>query len=384
MKFEELPKLKIGTYESQIPLLLGGMGVGITRSRLASAVANEGGMGVIAAVGIGMYEPDFNKDNAAANLRGLRKEIGIMRKLTKGVVGVNVMYALTNFENIIATCLEEEADLIVMGAGMPMRLGDSISAEQIRSGKTRFVVIVSSARAANLIFRAWERNYDYIPDAVVVEGPRAGGHLGFKKEQINDPEYALEKILPEVVSVVNTYGDKHQRKIPVIAAGGIYTGEDIYNIMKLGADGVQMATRFIGTYECDASEEFKRSLIECTEDDIEIITSPVGMPGRAIRNSFIDEVKLGHRMPFACPWKCLKTCDYATAPYCIALALVNAEQGKMNKGFAFVGANAPRVKSIVSVKELVDELKLEYEAATIQALTGEPALIKIKPADTTV
>lgn len=364
MRFEELPKLKIGTYESRLPLMLGGMGVGISRSGLASAVANQGGMGVIAAVGIGMYEPDFNRDNAAANLRGLRKEIHKLRELTTGVIGVNVMYALTNFESIIQTCIEEEADIIVMGAGLPMRLGDAVSVEQVRYGKTRFVVIVSSARAANLIFRAWERNYGYLPDAVVVEGPRAGGHLGFKKEQISDPEYALEKILPGVIAVVNSYGDKHARKIPVIAAGGIYTGEDIYNIMQLGADGIQMATRFIGTYECDATDKFKQSLLQCSEEDIVIITSPVGMPGRAIRNAFIDEVKDGNKVPFSCPWKCLKTCDYSTAPYCIALALVNAEQGKMNKGFAFVGANAPRVKTMVSVKELVNELIQEYEDAS--------------------
>jgi len=225
------------------------------------------------------------------------------------------------------------------------------------------VPIVSSSRAAKIIFQSWQNHYHHVPDAVVVEGPLAGGHLGFKKEQIHDPAYVLEKILPEVISVIKPFEQYAGKQIPVIAAGGIYTGADIYKYLQMGAQGVQMATRFVATYECDASEEFKDAYIKCSKEDLIIIDSPVGLPGRAIRNRFLEKIASGNKIPFKCPWKCLKTCDLRSSPYCIARALTNAKNGHLEQGFAFAGANAYRIDKIISVKELFKTLIAEYEAA---------------------
>ncbi len=214
-----------------------------------------------------------------------------------------------------------------------------------------------------LIFQSWKRKYDYIPDAVVVEGPMAGGHLGFKKEQLEDPQYSLEKILPQVIDQLKPFETEFGKKIPVIAAGGIFTGADIYKFLKMGAQGVQMATRFVATHECDASMEFKQAYLDCKKEDLVIINSPVGLPGRAINNQYLKDVAAGEKNPFTCPWKCLITCDYTTAPYCIAMALISARKGKLKNGFAFAGSNAYRVDKIVSVKDLIDSLVEEYKIA---------------------
>ena len=223
--------------------------------------------------------------------------------------------------------------------------------------------IVSSARSLNVLFNYWEKHYNELPDAVVVEGPMAGGHLGFKKEQIDDPRFKLEKIFVEVLKAVDVFAKKFKKHIPVIAAGGIYTGFDIYKFLNMGASGVQMATRFVATEECDASDKFKQAYINATKDDIMIIDSPVGLPGRAIRDSFLEEVKMGMKKPFTCTYKCLKTCDYRKAPYCIALALTNAKKGILQNGFAFAGANVYRVNKIVSVKTLMELLIDEFYRA---------------------
>jgi NAD(P)H-dependent flavin oxidoreductase YrpB (nitropropane dioxygenase family) len=227
----------------------------------------------------------------------------------------------------------------------------------------KVIIVVSSARAAKLIFQYWERNYNHVPDAVVVEGPLAGGHLGFKKEQINNPDYALEKILPEVISVLKPYEESFNKSIPVIAAGGIYTGADIYKFIQAGAQGVQMATRFVATHECDASTAFKEAYVECKKEDLTIIDSPVGLPGRAIKNRFLEKILAGIKEPIICPWKCLKTCDFKRSPYCICAALTNAKKGILEKGFAFAGANAYRINAITSVRELIKTLLIEYKTA---------------------
>jgi NAD(P)H-dependent flavin oxidoreductase YrpB (nitropropane dioxygenase family) len=256
--------------------------------------------------------------------------------------------------------------LLFLGAGLPIRLPESLPLDKLGELPTKFVPIVSSAKAAKIIFRSWAKQFDHIPDAVLVEGPLAGGHLGFKKENIDDPDYALEKILPEVIDVLKPYEKKFKRKIPVIAAGGIYTGADIHKFMQLGAQAVQMGTRFVATDECDASLEFKKAYLNCKKEDIVIIDSPVGLPGRAILDNFLQRVASGIKEIFKCPWKCLKTCDFKNVPYCIALALTNAKDGDLENGFAFAGANAYRVDKIISVKELIETLVAEYMAAAIQ------------------
>ena len=224
----------------------------------------------------------------------------------------------------------------------------------------KFIPIVSSGRATELIFHHWSKTYHDVPDAVIVEGPLAGGHLGFRKEQIDKPSYSLENIFPDVLDVVKRHASEHGKEIPVIAAGGIYTGQDIRKIFEFGANGVQMGTRFVTTNECDASKEIKQAYLDCRKEDVIIINSPVGLPGRAIKNQFLDEVADGKRHPFSCPWKCLKSCNYTTANYCISIALIKAKKGNIDQGFAFAGANAWRSNTIISVKELFNNLSSEY------------------------
>jgi nitronate monooxygenase len=357
-----LQRLKIGEWMPRLPIIQGGMGVGISLSGLAGAVAAEGGVGVIATAGIGMLEPDFFSHFLEANVRALKTEIRRARERSQGVLGVNIMVALSNFSDLVKAAVEEKIDIIFSGAGLPLNLPEFLKSTR-GSGRTKLVPIVSSARAAGLIIRKWVGKYDYSPDAFVVEGPLAGGHLGFKPEQIQDPRYSLPALLTEVIAEVRKFEEEHKKEIPVIAAGGIYTGADIRRFMELGASGVQMATRFVATEECDASMEFKKAYLGSKEEDLTIINSPVGMPGRAIRNAFIEDVNRGQKKPFKCPYHCIVTCKPETSPYCIALALTNAFKGNLKHGFAFAGANAYRVRKIVSVKEVFASLQDEYRAS---------------------
>lgn len=355
----KLQALTIGNLVTRIPIIQGGMGVGISLSGLSAAVANAGGIGVIAAAGIGMGEPDHFRDYLEANRRALRRVIQKARAATDGILGVNIMVALSNYADVVRTAIAEKIDIIFSGAGLPMNLPELRPPDSL----TKLVPIVSSGRAAALLCRRWTERYHYVPDAMVVEGPLAGGHLGFKPEQITDPAYALERLVPEVISAVEPYAERAGHPIPVIAAGGIYTGTDILRFIKLGASGVQMATRFVATHECDAAQAFKQAYIDSKPEDIEIISSPVGMPGRVLRNSFIDGVNRGEKTPYSCPYHCIITCDYKNSPYCIALALMNAQKGRLSHGFAFAGANAHRVDKLMSVQELIDLLVAEYHDA---------------------
>jgi nitronate monooxygenase len=352
--------LKIGDLVARTPIIQGGMGVGISRSGLAAAVAEAGGIGVIACAGIGMLEPDSFTDFVGANLRALREEIRKVRAVTKGILGVNIMVALSQFTDFVRVAVEEKVDIIFSGAGLPLNLPELVK----EKGRTKLAPIVSSARAAGIIIRKWTSRYGRLPDAVVVEGPMAGGHLGFSPEQIDDPAFALDRLVPEVVAEVRIHEAKHGQAIPVIAAGGIFTGGDMRRFIDLGSAGVQMATRFVGTDECDASPAFKQAFIDSKEGDMVIIQSPVGMPGRAIRNEFLDDVKSGKKKPFTCPYHCIITCQPDKSPYCIALALTNALKGKLKGGFVFAGANSYKVKEIVSVRALVEKLRAEYNASS--------------------
>ena len=359
VKLKSLAKLAGDLLGSRIPVIQGGMGIGISLAGLAGAVANQGGIGVISTAGIGMDEPDFLKNFLEANIRALRREIRKVREATRGILGVNIMVAMSNFADMVKVAVEEAVDVIFAGAGLPLSLPELLPP----GGKTRLVPIVSSAKAARIICRRWLERYGRAPDAVVVEGPKAGGHLGFKRDQIADPAFALERLVPEVIAELVPFEEKSNRAIPVVPAGGIYTGTDIRTYLEMGAAGVQMATRFVTTDECDASIDFKRTYLAARREDIVIIDSPVGMPGRALRNGFIDDVRNGNRKPYSCPYHCLSTCDYEHSPYCIAQALMNAKKGRMKHGFAFVGANAGRERAIISVRELMERLQAEFEAA---------------------
>ena len=348
--------LRIGDLLARIPIIQGGMGVKISGPHLAAAVANQGGIGVIAAADIGMDEPDFFDNPTKANVEGLKKAIRKAREMSEGIIGVNIMVALTDYGEMVKAAIEEKIDIIFSGAGLPLSLPSFLDDKS----KTRLVPIVSSARAAGIIAKKWKRNYARIPDAVVVEGPRAGGHLGFKPEQVDDPSFSLERIVPEVIEALKSFAKKIGDSIPVIAAGGVYTGADIKKFLELGAAGVQMATRFVTTDECDANIRFKEAYVKAKKSDITIIESPVGMPGRAIQNSFLEKVADGTKHPINCPYKCLKTCKIEKSPYCISFALMNAFRGKLKGGFAFCGANAYRAEKIISVSELIEKIKKEF------------------------
>ncbi|MDP4109203.1 MAG: nitronate monooxygenase family protein [Bacillota bacterium] len=347
---------KIGDLVIKAPIVQGGMGVGISLSSLASAVSNEGGVGVISAAGIGMLFPERGIDLMQANINALKSEIRKARSISKGVLGVNIMVALSNFGEMVKAAVEENIDIIFAGAGLPLSLPGFLSKES----KTKLVPIVSSAKAVNVIAKWWNEKYQYVPDAFVVEGPMAGGHLGFTEEQLENPAFSLEKLVPEVLGETKKLEEKINRKIPVIAAGGIFTGADIARFTQIGASAVQMATRFVATEECDASDEFKNAYVRCEKDDIKIIKSPVGMPGRAIVNDYIRQMQNGEKMPVSCPYHCIKTCRQDQSPYCICLALINACKGHLINGFAFTGANGYRVREITTVKKLMDDLHREY------------------------
>ena len=318
----DFPTLKIGDLVCRVPIVQGGMGVGISLSGLASAVAREGGIGVIAAAMIGIGESDVSANPAEANIRAMRKEIRKARSASTGILGVNIMVALTHYPELVRTSIEEGIDIIFSGAGLPMDLPGYLT----NGSKTKLAPIVSSARAAKLICQKWLNKFNYLPDAFVVEGPKAGGHLGFKEEQIEHPDFTLEKLVSDVVETVKPLGCAHKKSIPIIAAGGVYTGEDIRHFLEIGASAVQLGTRFVATNECDADESFKQSFISAKKEDLMVIKSPVGMPGRALRNQFLEEVEAGARKPFHCPYHCIKTCDPSKSPYCIALALAGARK----------------------------------------------------------
>jgi nitronate monooxygenase len=358
-----MKRLRIGNLVLEVPIIQGGMGVGISLSGLASAVANEGGAGIISSAGLGLLYKDFSSDFLEASIIGLKEEIRKAREKTRGVIGVNVMVAMTNFTDMIKTAISEKVDLITAGAGLPLDMPSFLKSDST----TKLIPIVSSARAAKIICEKWKANYNYLPDAVIVEGPKAGGHLGFKVEQIDDTDYSLEKLVPEIVSELKTFEDKYSAKIPLIAAGGIYTGKDIKDILELGASGVQMGTRFVTTEECDASASFKQAYLNASSSDIEIIKSPVGMPGRAILSDFITKVREGKKQPKKCPFKCIKTCDISKSPYCIIVALINALKGNFDSGYAFAGTNAFRATKISSVKELFKVILQEYRSKEVSA-----------------
>lgn len=345
----------IGNREVQLPVIQGGMGVGVSLSGLASAVANEGGIGVISCAGLGLLYRNNPGDYLKNCIYGLKEELSQAREKTKGIVGVNIMVALSNYVDMVRTAIAEKTDVIFSGAGLPLDLPSYLE----KDSTTSLVPIVSSARAAKVICEKWDASYNYLPDAIVVEGPKAGGHLGFKRDQINDDRYSLEKILPQVVEIASMYGNR--KNIPVIAAGGISTGEDIMRFIKLGASGVQMGSIFVPTDECDASDAFKQTYINSSEKDVVIIDSPVGMPGRAIQGEFIRKVREKITKPKSCSFHCIKTCDYTQSPYCIIKALYNAAKGNMESGYAFAGASAYLSEKICSVKEVMSRLKTEYQ-----------------------
>lgn len=342
--------LRIGNRVAKWPIIQGGMGIGISLSALAGAVAKEGGIGIISGVQIGYREEDFQKNNLEANKRAMREEIRKAREIApEGIIGVNLLAAMTTYDELIRTAIEEGIDLIVTGAGLPLELP-----KMVKGTETKIAPVVSSGKAARLISKVYDKKFGIPADMFIVEGPLAGGHLGFKKEVMENESYMdLEDILKEVLEAIRPFEEKYEVKIPVVVAGGIFDGKDIAHYLQLGASGVQMGTRFVATEECNADLDFKMSYVHARAEDIRLVKSPVGMPGRAIENDFTRKLDEGN-IPVKRCYNCLIPCDPRTTPYCISDALIHSAEG--TEGLIFAGANAFRVNEIISVKELMRKL----------------------------
>lgn len=345
--------LAIGDLIAKVPLIQGGMGVGVSLSSLAGAVAAEGGIGVLSTAQIGYREPDFDNDPIGANLRAIKTEIRKARQIARdGILGVNIMVATRKYEEYVKSAVEAGIDLIISGAGLPMDLPKLVGA-----AKTKLAPIVSSVKSAQVIMRYWWKKYNRLPDAVIIEGPLAGGHLGFHKDQLADiDKLHYDDEVRAIIKKVNEAASEHDADIPVIMAGGVYTRDDMEHYLEMGASGAQMATRFVTTYECDADDAYKQSYIDAKKEDIVIVQSPVGMPGRAILNPFMKRAKEG-QVPHGKCHLCVSTCNPAETPYCITDALVNAVKGKIDDALLFRGANAYRATKLEHVKDIMDEFR---------------------------
>ena len=345
--------LIIGDLTAKIPVIQGGMGVGISLSRLAGSVAACGGVGVISTAQIGWREPDFRQHPFEANYRAIEKEIRKAREIAKGgIIGVNIMVATQRYEEYVKTAVKAGVDLIISGAGLPIDLP-----KYVEGTKTKIAPIVSSLKSLNVICRMWERKYKKAPDLVVIEGPKAGGHLGFSREELDTfTDESYDGVIRSIIEKVKEYGEKFSKKIPVVVAGGIYDRADMDHALSLGADGVQMGTCFVTTEECDAAPEYKQAYLQAEKEDICIVQSPVGMPGRAIKNPFMDRVKTEKCRIEHC-YHCIVTCRPAEIPYCITQALVNAAEGRVEDALLFCGSNAYRSHKIETVEDIMTELK---------------------------
>ncbi|WP_300701911.1 nitronate monooxygenase family protein [uncultured Campylobacter sp.] len=358
----QLQSLKIGKHIIKYPIFQGGMGLGISWDRLASAVSLNGGLGIISSVGTGYYEnrshikkelnlKPYGSENFYSRA-GLKALIDNARKVCgDNPLGCNILCASNDYSRIARDACELGFNVIVSGAGIPTNLPEFTADFK----DVALVPIVSSAKALKIICKRWQNRYNRLPDAVVVEGPKSGGHQGFTYEQCLDPNYQLEKIVPLVAQEVKNWGD-----FPIIAAGGIWDKKDIENIISLGASGVQMGTRFIGTYECDASDDFKDILLSCKKEDIELIHSPVGYPARGIRTNLLNLVDKRMGPKINCISNCVTPCqrgkEATKVGYCIADRLYDAYSGKKDTGLFFSGANGYRLDKLITVKELMDKL----------------------------
>ena len=370
-----LKPLKIGNLVAKHPVIQGGMGVGVSLSSLAGAVAKAGGIGIISTAQIGFKDQDFGKNPMAANLRAIHSELKKARdKAPQGILGFNIMVATKEYASYVKEAVKAGADVIISGAGLPIDMPKFVAEAEIENGgsekkerRTMIAPIVSSVKSALVICRMWDRKYHTAPDFVVVEGPCAGGHLGFSREQLTElgadtdhvaetfNEAAYDKEIRGIIETVKSFAEKYKKHIPVITAGGIFDHKDVLHQFELGAEGVQAATRFVTTEECDADIAYKEAYINAKEEDIVIVKSPVGMPGRAIKNKFLERVAQGPVKVERC-FRCLEHCNPAETPYCITKALINAAEGKIDEALLFCGSNAYRCEKIETVPEVMTAL----------------------------
>ena len=344
--------LIIGDLIIKTPVIQGGMGIGISRENLASAVSNAGGLGVISGINIGYDEEGFNKDPLSTNLKSLKKHIQKAKELSNNKpLGINLMVAMNFYEEHVKTAIEAGIDIIISGAGLPIKLPKFIG-----NSNVKIAPIVSSAKACKLLLKMWDKKYNKTADMIVVEGPKAGGHLGFHRDELEDIDsidYDGEFI--KILEITKEYGQKYDKEIPVIAAGGISTSSDVKKYINMGAAGVQVGTLFVTTEECDANITFKNAYIKCKKEDIKIVKSPVGLPGRAIYNKFLEKLESNKPKIKKC-YNCMETCNPSSTPYCISKALINAVNGDIDNALLFCGAEAYKINKIKTVKKVIDEL----------------------------
>lgn len=347
-----MQELKIGNKTARVPIIQGGMGVGVSRSKLAGAVAAEGGIGVISSAQIGYDEAGFETDPKACNLRALERHISLAKKQADGgLVGVNIMVALKDYKEHVKVSVKAGADVIISGAGLPLTLP-----KLVEGSDTKIAPIVSTEKAARVLLKMWKRNYQRTADFVVVEGPDAGGHLGFSSEELaHREEMQYDSEIRKILRTVQEYAESFGQKIPVIVAGGIFSREDAIHALELGAHGIQVATRFVATEECDAAPAYKEAYINAGESDVTIIESPVGMPGRAMKNDFLEQVRQKRTKVGKC-YGCLEKCSPAKIPYCITDALIRAVKGDVKNGLIFCGANVGKITKMSTVHEVMAEL----------------------------
>ena len=340
--------LRMGKIEAKLPVIQGGMGVGISLGGLAGAVAKEGGIGIISAAQIGFREPDFDRNPREANLRAVKTEYDKARSLApEGVIGFNIMVAMRGYEEYVRAAIDAGADLIISGAGLPRIAGES---------GVKLASIVSTEKSAQVILKYWDKKYHRIPDLLVIEGPKAGGHLGFHLGEIEELQKKYDEEVTKILAVVKGYEDRYAQHIPTALAGGISDRAAADHAFSLGADAIQVATRFVTTEECDADIRYKEAYVNAKESDIVIVKSPVGMPGRAIRNAFIRRVEAGEQIPHSPCHGCLHKCDPSAIPYCITDALIHAAKGEIDEALLFCGADAWKADRIETVKEVIDSL----------------------------
>ena len=345
--------LKIGDLTADIPLVQGGMGVGISLSGLAGAVANEGGVGIISTAQIGFREAQWEQNPIETNLKALASELKKAREIApKGILGFNIMVATKRYEDYVKAAAQAGADIIVSGAGLAVDLP-----KYVEGFKTKIAPIVSSVKAAMLIYKLWIRRYNRVPDMFVVEGPKAGGHLGFKPEEASNLSQAeYDEEVKNIIAAVKECAKENKCDIPVVVAGGIYSREDVRHVLEdLQADGVQLSTRLVTTEECDAPKVYKNAYVMAKKEDIVITKSPVGMPGRAIANKFLTKRDKGSVKIEKCH-QCLEKCNPSQIPYCITDALVNAAKGDLDNALIFCGSEVWQSDSINTVHEVTKDL----------------------------
>lgn len=356
-----MKSLKIGKYEIQIPIIQGGMGVGISWDKLAGSVSANGGLGVISAVGTGYYENNkYSNRNASGrpvdsinfySKDALKAIVDNARKICGNKpLAANILYAINDYARVVKDACEAGIDIIITGAGLPTNMPEFTKDYP----NVALIPIVSSAKALKIICKRWAR-YDKVPDAVIVEGPLSGGHQGFSYDECLKEENQLENIVPPVIEEAKTWGN-----IPVIAAGGIWDKNDIEKFLNMGCAGVQIGTRFIGTVECDAHDNLKQVLLNAKKEDIELMKSPVGYPARGVRTNLQNAIEKGTAPKVACISNCVFPCkqgeEAKTVGFCIADRLSDAYLGNLESGLFFTGSNGYRLDKIITVKELMHKL----------------------------